>query len=62
MLNLGHTFCSMLFDTVHPLNGFRNKAKAYIEESQQRLLLEGWEVEGTIILLEGSFLHTVPTL
>lgn len=29
MLNLGHTFCSILFDTVHPLNGCRNEAKIY---------------------------------
>lgn len=62
MLNLGHTFCSMFFDIVHPLNRFRNKAKTYREESWQRLLMEGWEAEGTIILLEGSFLHTVPPL
>lgn len=29
MLNLDHTFCTMLLDTVHPLNGFRNEAKTY---------------------------------
>lgn len=51
MLNVGHRFCSVLFDTVHLLNAFRNQAKTY------RVLLGRISPEAAAGGLEGGRDH-----